>query len=334
MTAGNRAILVTGGCGYIGSHAVLTLREHGYSCVVIDDLSTGVRALLPKGVPLIVGDCGDRQLVAHTLREHAIEAVLHFAGSISVPESVADPIKYFRNNTRASLHLIEACIAAGVNDFVFSSTAAVYGIPARSPVCETKLLAPINPYGASKAMTERILTDISAAFPEFRAVILRYFNVAGADAQCRAGQAGPNATHLIRVAMEVVTGKRQHLEIFGTDYPTPDGTCIRDYIHVSDLVEAHVLALQYLFAGGASEIFNCGYGRGASVKEIVSAVERLTGAPLPVRFGPRRAGDPPALVADSTKIRSALKWTPRFDDLTIILKTALAWERKLSKSPF
>lgn len=320
-------ILVTGGAGYIGSHAVLALQDAGYHPVVLDDLSTGQRRLVPAGVPLIVGSVGDRSVVEPTLTQHRIDAVMHFAGSIVVPESVSHPLLYYRNNTANSLALIEACQAVGVRRFIFSSTAAVYGVPANIPVGEDEETRPINPYGATKLMTERMLLDTASAHG-LGVVILRYFNVAGADPGGRSGQATPAATHLIKVACEAALGKRPTVTIFGEDYPTADGTGVRDYIHVSDLAHAHVLALAAA-PGGPPLILNCGYGHGASVRAVLAAVERAAGAPLPVRSGPRRAGDPPALVAKADRIRELLGWQPRYDDLDRIVAGALAWERSL-----
>lgn len=322
-------VLVTGGAGYIGSHAVLALREAGCKVVVLDDLSTGRVEAVPDGVPLAVGDVGDAETVSRVLAEHRIEAVMHFAGSILVPESVSDPLKYYRNNTAASRTLIEGCVEHGVGAFVFSSTAAVYGIPEKVPAAEDAPTVPINPYGWSKLMTEQILRDVAAAHG-LQHVILRYFNVAGADPKGRTGQATPEATHLIKVAAEVVTGKRPGIQIFGEDYPTPDGTCVRDYIHVTDLADAHVSALKHLVGGGDSLTLNCGYGRGYSVREVLAAVEAEAGRDLNAQGAPRRAGDPPELVADVARIRAAFDWTPRYEDLSVIVKTALAWETKLS----
>lgn len=323
------AILVTGGAGYIGSHVVLALRDAGLRPVVIDDLSTGVRQAVPGDVPFVFGDFGDAPLLSRVLAEHGVGAAMHFAGSIVVPESVRDPLRYYRNNTLKSLTLIEACLAAGIDRVVFSSTAAVYGMPPRIPVAETAETRPINPYGASKLMTEWVLRDASAAHG-LRCAVLRYFNVAGADPAGRVGQSTPAATHLIKSACEVAVGKRAALEIFGTDYPTTDGTCVRDYIHVSDLADAHVAALRYLEGGGASVTLNCGYGHGYSVKQVLEEVQRAAGKPLRTHVAPRRPGDPPALVAATEEIRRVLRWQPRFDDLAVIVETALAWERRLA----
>lgn len=321
-------VLVTGGAGYIGSHAVLALRAAGRSVVVLDDLSTGDRNLIPADVPLIVGDVADGAQTAILLRDHHIGTVMHFAGSIIVPESVADPLKYYRNNTAASRSLIETCIKAGVGRFIFSSTAAVYGNPPTRMVTEQTPVAPVSPYGSSKLMTEQMLADVAAAYPAFRYIALRYFNVAGADPAGRAGQVTPNATHLIKLACETALGRREALNIFGSDYPTPDGTCIRDYIHVSDLADAHVCALNHLEQGGDSLVLNCGYGRGYSVRQVADAVDRVLGQPLPKVEAPRRAGDPVELVADSTRLRTLLGWHPRVNDLDLIVRHALVWEEQ------
>jgi UDP-glucose 4-epimerase len=320
---------VTGGAGYIGSHVVLALRDAGYAVVVIDDLSTGVREAVPSDVAFIQGDCGDAQILSRAFAEHGVAAVMHFAGSIVVPESVSNPLKYYRNNTLKSHSLIEACVTAGINRFVFSSTAAVYGTPEQIPVSEDADARPINPYGASKLMTEWILRDTSAAH-ELRYAALRYFNVAGADPAGRVGQSTPAATHLIKVACEVAVGTRPGIDIFGTDYPTPDGTCVRDYIHVADLARAHVLALQHLEKGAESLVLNCGYGHGYSVKQVLDAVEKISGRELQKRMAPRRPGDPAALVAASDKLRRILDWQPQHDDLSEIVATALAWEKHLA----
>ncbi len=323
-----RTVLITGGAGYVGSHVALALSDAGRPAVVLDDLSKGVRENVPAAVAFVQGDCGDARLLAELMRRHEVGTVMHFAGSVVVPESVADPGLYYRNNTMNSLALIETCVRQGVDRFVFSSTAAVYGVPERSPVTEDTPLAPINPYGSSKLMTEWMLRD-SAAAHRLRYVALRYFNVAGADPAGRSGQSTPEATHLIKVASEVAAGKRPFIEIFGTDYPTPDGTCVRDYIHVSDLAEAHLLALGHLETGGASSTLNCGYGRGYSVKQVLDMVEAVSGRPLDRRITGRRAGDPPALVADATRLRRMFGWEPRHADLRTIVETALAWETKL-----
>ncbi|MCW5698968.1 MAG: UDP-glucose 4-epimerase GalE [Rhodospirillales bacterium] len=322
-------ILVTGGAGYIGSHAVLAFSDAGYSVVVIDNLSTGHRESVPSFVPLVEGDVADTALVGKVLVDHNIGAVIHFAGSIVVPESVSDPLKYYGNNTSASRNLIEACVRAGVPHFVFSSTAAVYGIPETIPVSEQTPTQPINPYGASKLMTEWTLRDVANAH-DFSYAALRYFNVAGADPSGRTGQSTPLATHLIKVACEAAIGKRSHIQVFGEDYDTPDGTCIRDYIHVSDLAAAHVFALEHLIATDNSFIANCGYGHGYSVREVLKQVESVSGRHLDVRSAPRRPGDPEALVADPSRILATLPWRPEYDDLRFIVQTALEWERKVS----
>lgn len=322
-------ILVTGGAGYIGSHMVLELRDAGERVVVIDNLSSGFRWAVPDDVPLVVGDVGDTDLMVRLLKEWNIEAIIHFAGSIIVPESVSNPLKYYHNNTANSRNLIEAAVQTGVDKFIFSSTAAVYGMPEENPVSETALLHPMSPYGTSKLMTEFMLADVARAH-SFNYVALRYFNVAGADPEGRAGQSTPQATHLIKVACETALGERPHMEVFGTDYPTPDGTCIRDYIHVKDLARAHMHALAHLRTRGASEIFNCGYSRGVSVFEVIDAVRRVADVDFQVRLSPRRPGDPAAIVASSAKIRDVLGWTPQYDDLDAIVAQAFAWERHLA----
>ncbi len=324
----SQTILVTGGAGYIGSHAVLALRDAGFAAVVLDDLSTGQRWLVPDGVAFIEGDAGDQALLGRVMTEHRIDAVMHFAGSIVVPESVTEPLKYYHNNTANSRTLIAACIEAGVDRFIFSSTAAVYGIPETSPVGEDAPVRPINPYGTSKLRTEGMLRDTAAA-SNLRFAALRYFNVAGADADGRSGQATPDATHLIKIACEAAIGRRACVEIFGDDYDTPDGTGVRDYIHVGDLADAHVAALRYLAGGGDSTTLNCGYGRGYSVREVLAAVERQAETRLDIRTAPRRPGDAPALVSDARRIGETLGWEPRYADLDFIVKTALDWERAL-----
>ena len=323
--------LVTGGAGYIGSHMVRELRDRGEQAVVIDTLQTGFRWALPEDVPLVVGDIGDQALVAGLIREHRIDAIIHFAGSVVVPESVADPLGYYLNNTVKSRSLIETAIREGVGRFIFSSTAAVYGMAKESPVRESTPLAPMSPYGSSKLMTEIMLADAARAH-DFRYVALRYFNVAGADPKGRIGQSTKGATHLIKVACETALGKRSHMEVYGTDYDTPDGTCIRDYIHVTDLARAHLAALAYLRDGHPSEVFNCGYGRGFSVLEVIETVRRVSGVNerMDVRYAPRRPGDPPSIVAASDKIRSRLGWAPELDNLPTIVEHALAWERALA----
>jgi UDP-glucose 4-epimerase len=324
-------ILVTGGAGYIGSHVARQLGERGEDIVTLDNLSTGFRSSVLHG-DLVVGDTGDMDLVSRVLAERRVETVMHFAAHIVVPESVADPLKYYRNNTANTRSLLECCVKAGVKHFVFSSTAAVYGIPAGGEASEETATRPINPYGWSKLMSEQMLRDVGAVTP-LRYVALRYFNVAGADPQGRIGQATPEATHLIKVACEHVVGKRRGLSIFGTDYDTPDGTCIRDYIHVEDLAAAHLRALAYLRDGGTSTTLNCGYGQGFSVREVLGKVAEVAGQELVVEEAPRRAGDPPILIARAGRIRETLGWTPRHADLGEIVSSALSWERRLVERP-
>ena len=333
MTTG--AVLVTGGAGYIGSHTVRQLLAVGYRVVVLDDLSTGHLWAVAPQATLAVGNAGDPALVGTLIEEHSINAVVHFAGSIVVPESVVDPLKYYGNNTSASRNLIEVCVAKGVERFVFSSTAAVYGVPERLPVPETAPTRPINPYGRSKLITEWTLEDVAAspAGREFKHVILRYFNVAGASLDSVLGQACANATHLIKVACEAACGDREKVSVFGTDYPTADGTCVRDYIHVEDLARAHVDSLRYLEKGGASETFNCGYGRGYSVREVLRMVEKVSGMKLRIEDGPRRAGDAAELVAEAGRIRRVLGWRPEHDDPGVICSTAYKWEGRLRETP-
>jgi UDP-glucose 4-epimerase len=325
-------ILVTGGAGYIGSHVVLQLRARGERVVVLDDLSRGFRQAV-LDTPLVVGQVGDRDTVLRVLREHGVDTVMHFAAYTIVPESVREPLKYYANNTCSTRSLLQSCLEAGVRNFVFSSTAAVYGTPAEGVAAESTPTAPINPYGASKLMSEGMLRDVSAA-SDLKHVALRYFNVAGSDSQCRVGQATPKATLLVKVACEVVVGKRPHVSIFGTDYPTPDGTGVRDYIHVEDLATAHLNALDYLRAGGASTVLNVGYGHGYSVREVLQSVERVAGERVAIIEEPRRPGDPAALVARADRIRHELGWKPRLDDLDTIVRTALAWERRLLREPW
>ncbi len=322
-------VLVTGGAGYIGSHMVLALKDAGRSVVVLDDLSCGFSWLVPEDVPFIEGDVGDQALVRDVIRTHGVTAILHFAGSIVVPDSVRDPLFYYRNNTVQSRALIEAAIAEGIQHFIFSSTAAVYGEPEKTPITEEMPHQPISPYGTSKLMTEWMLRDAAAAHPDFNYVALRYFNVAGADPQLRSGQSFPRATHLIKIASQAATGERSHIEVYGTDYPTADGTCIRDYIHVSDLAQAHLCALNYLEAGGKSTSANCGYGYGYSVLEIIDAVKRVSGVDFSVRMAPRRAGDPAILVAGNDRVCKEFGFSPKRADLDLIVGDALAWERKL-----
>ena len=324
------SILVTGGAGYIGSHMVYELVDAGETVVVLDNLTTGFHWAVPGEAKLVVGDIGDEALVNETVRRHNIEAIIHFAGSIVVPESVADPLGYYFNNTVKSRALIAAAVASGVTQFIFSSTAAVYGAPRQVPVPETAGLEPMSPYGSSKLMTEIMLRDTAIAH-DFRYVALRYFNVAGADPRGRTGQSTKGATHLIKVACETALAKRAAMDVFGTDYATRDGTCIRDYIHVKDLARAHVSALGHLRGGGASEIFNCGYSHGFTVIEVIEAVKRVSGKDFAVRFAPRRPGDPPEIVADSTKIRGQLGWQPQHDDLDRIVRHALDWEDRLTR---
>ena len=323
-------VLVTGGAGYIGSHAVLALTDAGWPVAVIDDLSNGTRSVIPEGVTFCQGSVADSALVGRVIAEQDIGAVMHFAGSIVVPESIEKPLDYYRNNTVAAHALIGAALDAGVRHILFSSTAAVYGAPDRVPIGEDDATLPINPYGASKLMTERMLADCAAAYP-FNFGALRYFNVAGADPEGRAGQMGKGATHLIKVAVEAAVGKRDHVAVFGTDYATGDGTCVRDYIHVSDLAAAHVAALERLIADPTRNfVLNCGYGEGLSVLEVLDAVDRATDKPLKRELAPRRAGDPPALVAATARILETLDWRPAYDDIDTIVGHALAWEQGLA----
>jgi UDP-glucose 4-epimerase len=324
------SVLVTGGAGYIGSHAVLDLLEAGESVVVIDNLTTGFDWAVARDASFYRGDIADEELVSRLMREHGVEAVIHFAGSVIVPESVSDPLKYYLNNTAKSRSLIETSVRNGVKHFIFSSTAAVYGMPDVSPVNEDVVLQPMSPYGVSKLMTEWMLRDVAAAHP-ITYTALRYFNVAGGDPRGRVGQSTANATHLIKVACQTALGTRPYLEVFGSDYPTPDGTCIRDYIHVSDLVAAHTAALAYLREGGASLVANCGYGHGFSVRDVLEAVERAAGHKFEIRNGQRRPGDPASVVSDPTRIKAALGWKPELDDLDKIVAHALAWEAMLAQ---
>ncbi len=325
----SNAILVTGGAGYIGSHVVRQLGERGERTVTLDDISTGFADAVLYGA-LDEGNTGDRELVLRLLDEHRVDTVMHFAARTIVPESVADPLRYYHNNTAATLNLLRCCREVGVRRFIFSSTAAVYGMPA-SGVCEEgDVTAPINPYGSSKLMSEWMLRDLSAP-GDMDHVTLRYFNVAGCDPEQRIGQSTRKATLLTKVACEAAAGLREHVKIFGTDYDTPDGTGVRDYIHVEDLADAHLRALDYLRSGGESLTLNCGYGRGFSVREVIDAVGRAHGAPLAVVEEARRPGDPPMLIARAERIREVLHWTPRYDDLDAIVSTALAWEHKLKQ---
>jgi UDP-glucose 4-epimerase len=325
-------VLVTGGAGYIGSHTVLQLVARGERVVVLDDLSTGFRQAV-RDVPLVVGNVGDRKLVDQLLAEHKVDTVIHFAAHTIVPESVSNPLKYYGNNTCATRSLLEAASNAGIRHFVFSSTAAVYGIPSAGIASEDSQTAPINAYGTSKLMSEWMLRDLCVATP-MRHVVLRYFNVAGSDPQGRIGQSTRAATLLVKVACEAAVGKRPFLSVFGTDYPTPDGTGVRDYIHVEDLATAHLNALDYLRGGGSSLVANVGYGHGYSVREVLSSVEKIAGLKLDVREEPRRAGDPPSLVAKCDNVRQVLKWQPRLDDIDTIVRTSLEWEKRLQRDPW
>src|ERR1700709_2216764 len=321
-------VLVTGGAGYIGSHMVLALAEAGESVVVIDNLSTGFSTSLPEGVPLFIGDAADENLVEGVIAAHGVEGIGHFAGSVVVPDSMRDPLGYYRNNTMTTRSLLNAAVKCGVNRFIFSSTAAVYGNPDQVPVPESAPTRPLSPYGSSKLMTEIMLHDAASPHGMYY-VALRYFNVAGADPQARMGLATVGATHLLKIAVEAATGQRAKIDVYGTDYPTPDGSCIRDFIHVSDLAQAHRAALPYFRDGGASTTLNCGYGRGYSVLETIEAVRRVSGRNFAVQTAPRRPGDIMTMVADTSRIRAALDWTPQYDNLEIIAAHALAWEEKL-----
>jgi UDP-glucose 4-epimerase len=322
-------ILVTGGAGYIGSHIVKALGERGYEIVVYDNLSYGHEWAVLYG-NLVKGDLADIEFLDSVFKKERFDAVIHLAAYVVVDESIKEPLKYYRNNVVNTLNLIENCIKHNVNKFIFSSTAAVYGIPYKIPVNEEAPLLPINPYGASKVMVERLLEDTSTT-SNFRYISIRYFNVAGADPLSRIGQARKDATHLITVSLRTALGKNNYLNIFGTDYPTPDGTCIRDYIHVDDLSDAHILCLEYLVSSDKSKIYNCGYGHGYSVNEVVERVKDVTEISFPVRYVGRRPGDPPILVADSSKIRNELGWIPRYDNLDYIIKTAWDWEKKMGQ---
>jgi UDP-glucose 4-epimerase len=321
-------ILVTGGAGFIGSQMVYELVDAGESVVVLDNLSTGFRFLIPAEIPFVAGSTGDRDLVADTIQRHGVTTVMHLAASVSVPESVSQPLAYYRNNTMNTCTLLDTAIEAGITHLIFSSTCAVYGNPQHLPVREDAPTLPISPYGASKLMSEIMLHDAGRAYG-LRFVILRYFNVAGADPKQRTGQSTPAATHLIKIACEAALGKRPEIEIFGTDYPTADGTCIRDYIHVCDLARAHSAALAYLRRGGVSATFNCGYGIGVSVLEVIDSVKRVSGHNFPVEIAGRRQGDPVALVADVARIQSTLDWRPQFENLDTIISHTLAWEQLL-----
>jgi UDP-glucose 4-epimerase len=327
-----KSVLVTGGAGYIGSHVVLQLRERGERVVVIDDLSKGFAQSI-FDTPLIVGNVGDRQLVGQVLTEHDVGTVMHFAAHTVVPESVAEPLKYYGNNTCCTRNLLEVCHAHDIREFVFSSTAAVYGMPDAGVCQEESPTAPINAYGTSKLMSEWMLRDLAAA-SALRYVALRYFNVAGSDPDCRIGQATPRATLLIKVACEAMVGKRNDIAIYGTDYPTPDGTGVRDYVHVHDLARAHLMALDYLRSGGPSTTLNCGYGHGFSVREVLDSVQRVGGRSLSIREQPRRPGDPGILIAKADRIKRVLGWQPQLDNLDVIVRTALRWEEKLARNPW
>ncbi|QIL02435.1 UDP-glucose 4-epimerase GalE [Sphingomonas sinipercae] len=326
-------VLVTGGAGYIGSHAILALKDAGWSVAVIDDLSSGTRAIVPDDVPFYEGSIADRALVERIFDEQKIQAIMHFAGSIVVPESVEKPLEYYQNNTVATHALISAAVAKGAKHILFSSTAAVYGAPDRVPIQEDDPKLPINPYGASKLMTEQMLSDCSAAYP-FNYGALRYFNVSGADPDGRAGQIGKGSTHLIKVAVEAAVGKRDHIDVFGDDYETEDGTCVRDYIHVSDLADAHVRALEKLIEKPDENlVMNCGYGKGLSVLQVLDALDRELNQPVRREMKARRAGDPPMLVAANARLVETLKWAPRFNEIQTIVRHALDWERKLKDNP-
>ena len=321
-------VLVTGGAGYIGSHMVLELLDAGETPVVLDNLTTGLRSAVPDQVPLVIGDFGDEGLIDRVVREHGVSAIIHFAARIVVPESVSDPLGYYLNNTAKARSLIASAISNKIRHFIFSSTAAVYGNPQANPVSEDEPLAPVSPYGRSKLMVEWMLEDASKAY-DFQHVVLRYFNVAGADPRGRAGQSTRDATHLIKVAVQAALGRRNGMEVYGTDYPTPDGSCLRDYIQVTDLARAHMDALRYLRAGGASLTCNCGYQKGFSVLDVIDVVKRVSGVDFPVTLSGRRPGDPAAIVASNSRARSVLGWQPRHDNLDAIVRQALNWERRL-----
>ena len=321
-------VLVTGGAGYIGSHTVRALVDAGVNVVVIDNLSTGFSHFIPEGVPLFIGDAADENLVEGVIAQHNVRAIIHFAGSVVVPDSMRDPLAYYRNNTMTTRNLLNAAVKCNVSRFIFSSTAAVYGNPDTMPVTEEAPTRPLSPYGSSKLMTEIMLHDVASAHG-MNYVVLRYFNVAGADPQARIGLATVGATHLLKIAVEAATGQRAKIDVFGTDYPTADGSCIRDFIHVSDLAQAHVAALNYLDQGGRSATLNCGYGRGYSVLETIEAVRRASGRNFAISYADRRPGDIMTMIADTTRIRATLDWTPQYDSLDTIARHALAWEEKL-----
>ena len=327
------SVLVTGGAGYIGSHMALELLDAGERVVILDDLSTGHRFAVSDDCKLVVGDIGNQELVRQIIKDEDVDAIIHFAGSIVVSESVDTPLAYHHNNTVKTHALIEAAQTSGIEHFIFSSSAAVYGMPAQNPVYETASLAPISPYGSSKMMSELMLKEVSAAH-DFNYIALRYFNVAGADPQGRSGESRHNVTHLIEVAAQVAHGQRPSFKLFGTNYQTPDGTCVRDYIHVSDLASAHLSALSDLRAGGESKVLNCGYGRGYSVKEVIEAFQKSVGVDFPVETAPRRPGDPDSLVAGADLIGQQLNWTPRHDDLNTMVRQAYAWEKHLMENGF
>ncbi len=337
-SSAQQSILVTGGAGYIGSITSHELLNAGFRVVIIDNLYSGHRWAVPTEAVFYEGDAGDPDFIDELLVKHNIDAVIHFAGHIVVPESVIDPLKYYRNNVQTSQNLITSCLKREINHFIFSSSAAVYGLPAALPAVETTPTNPINPYGSSKLITEWMLKDVAHASSldtttkdNFNYIALRYFNVAGAKIDGSIGQATPEATHLIKVACETVTGLRESITIFGTDYPTPDGTCIRDYIHVEDLAAAHVSAVKYLFQGGESNIFNCGYGKGFSVREVLNAIREISGVPIKIIEGDRRPGDSQEIIADNSKICSTLDWTPKFNDLRLICDSAIRWEEKFQQ---
>ena len=321
-------ILVTGGAGYIGSHTVRALVDAGESVVVVDNLSTGFSQFLPEGVPLFIGDVADENLVEGVIAAHNVDSIIHFAGSVVVPDSMRDPLGYYRNNTMTTRNLLNAAVKCNISRFIFSSTAAVYGNPDHTPVPEEAPTRPLSPYGSSKLMTEIMLHDVASAHG-MHYVVLRYFNVAGADPQARIGLATVGATHLLKIAVEAATGQRAKIDVYGTDYPTTDGSCVRDFIHVSDLAEAHRAALRYLEQGGPSATLNCGYGRGYSVLETIEAVRRASGRNFAVQYADRRPGDIMTMIADTARIRATLDWTPQYDDLDTIARHALAWEQQL-----